>query len=84
MLIYFDFIYILSFVSPPIHRLPDVVADVAQNMFQMSRVRHGVKHENLQRIQQITILRGVSTQTPAEQISLAYIVKYTYPLRMWR
>lgn len=34
---------------------------MAQTVFQMQGVRHGVKHEKLQGIQQGTVLRSVST-----------------------
>lgn len=34
--------------------------DMAQNMLQMSRVWHDAEHENIQRVQQTTILWGVS------------------------
>lgn len=34
---------------------------MAQGMFQMSGLQHDLEHENLQRIQQATVLRGVST-----------------------
>lgn len=73
MLIYLLFLFFCSSTPPPTPqtRTPPDVADVAQNMFQMPRVRHGAKYENLQRIQQITILRGVS-KTPQKNTSAAH------------
>lgn len=35
---------------------------MAQNMLQMSRMWHDIEYEDVQRIQQITILRSVSTE----------------------
>lgn len=35
---------------------------MAQNVFQMHRMRHGAQYENLQGLQQNALLRGVSSK----------------------